>query len=445
MQKRLALLAICLGYFVTILDVTVVNVALASVQHDLAASVNGVQWIVVGYTLAFASLLLSGGTLGERFGNRRMYLIGLAGFTLFSLLCGLAPNLLGLQIFRIAQGMCAALLVPVSLGLIPELFPDSHARAKAIGIWGGVAGIGAAAGPILGGLLVSTLGWRSIFLLNIPVGILALFLTVRYMHPAEKQHPAKLDIAGQLTSVIGLGALTFILLQVNMLGLISPLTIVAVVITILGLGAFLIIERSGQNPMVPLGFFKNASFSAANLVGFFTNFAVYGWLFVISLYFQHIHHLSPLLTGLAILPWGVAVFVSSTLSGRVTANNGPRAPMLIGLSVGTLAYLTQLFLSPSLAYAWMVIPFIALGFGIAFVMPAMTVAVMGHSPKERSSTASGIVNAARQLGACFGVAILGSLIGGSNFVSGLQLGMGICMGVYALALLVTARWLRNPA
>jgi len=145
MQKRLALFAICLGYFMTILDVTVVNVALASVQHDLAASVNGVQWVVVGYTLSFASLLLSGGTLGERFGNRRMYLVGLAGFTLLSLLCGLAPNLLGLQIARILQGVSAALLVPVSLGLIPELFPDSRDRAKAIGIWGGVAGIGAAA------------------------------------------------------------------------------------------------------------------------------------------------------------------------------------------------------------------------------------------------------------------------------------------------------------
>jgi DHA2 family methylenomycin A resistance protein-like MFS transporter len=251
----------------------------------------------------------------------------------------------------------------------------------------------------------------------------------------DKEHlQAKLDLPGQLVSVVALASITFVLLEAKTLGLGSPMIVSAIVLGLVGLMAFVAIERHVTRPMVPLAFFKNRSFSAANLVGFWTNFAIYGWLFVISLYFQQVRHFSPLLTGLAILPWGAAGLVTAIFSGRVTAARGPRLPMLVGTAVGVLALLAQLPLSQTLAVGWMIVPFIAFGFGMSFTMPAMTVAVISHAPRARASTSSGIVNAGRQLGASFGVALLGGFLVTFGPVSGFRVGMLVAAGAFLLSL-----------
>ncbi len=247
------LLALCLGYFMTILDVTIVNVALVNIKERLSANVTGLQWIVDGYALVFASLLLTGGDLGDRIGRRKVFLLGLALFTLASALCSLAPSLLVLQIARAFQGLGAALLVPTSLALLNTIFPDARKRAQAIGIWAAVASIGATSGPLLGGLLVNTFGWRSIFLINIPIGILCFLLTSRSIAPSTPQGGRSLDLAGQGASVLTLGMLTFALIEGNSLGSRSPLILAAYAGSVLFFLLLLLREKTTRDPMLPFG------------------------------------------------------------------------------------------------------------------------------------------------------------------------------------------------
>jgi MFS transporter, DHA2 family, methylenomycin A resistance protein len=253
-QTLLPLLALCLGYFMTILDVTIVNVALVDIKEYLSANVTGLQWIVDGYALVFASLLLTGGALGDRRGSRTIFLIGFALFTLASTLCSLAPTLLVLQIARAFQGLGAALLVPNSLALLNTLYTEAHRRAQAIGIWAAVASIGALSGPLLGGFLVNAFGWRSIFLINLPIGILGFLLTLRSIAPSTPKARRSLDLPGQVASILALGLLTFALIEGNSLGNRSPLILAAYTGSVLFFLVLLWREKTTSHSMLPLMF-----------------------------------------------------------------------------------------------------------------------------------------------------------------------------------------------
>ena len=434
----LSLIAICLGYFMVILDTTVVTVALPTIQHQLRATVTELQWVVDGYTLVFASLLLSAGALGDRLGNKRVFLVGLVLFTGASAMCGLAPTMAVLQVARVVQGAGAALQVPASLALLNHTFSDPHERDRAIGLWGGIAGVAAAGGPIIGGLLVTTLTWRSVFFLNIPIGIVAFLLTLRFVPNVEGHRQRGLDLSAQGAAVVGLALLTLAFIQSSAWGWTSFPILGSLAGFVVAAGFFLAIERRVSSPMLPLSLFRSRTFSAANIVGLLLNFGFYGELFFMALFFQNIRGYSALITGLALLPQMGIVAFSATLSGRITGRIGPRVPMMVGLVIGGTGFLLMMLVNATISYPLIILMLMAIGFGMAFTMPAMTTAVISSASKDRSGIASGVVNASRQVGGTLGVAVLGSLVSQrATFIPGMHIALAIAGGAFLLGFLLT--------
>ena len=425
----LPLLAVSLGYFMVILDATVVNVALPSVARDLGGGVSDLQWVVDGYTLVFAGLLLSAGSLGDRLGGRRVFEGGLWLFTIASAACALAPSVPLLIAARLVQGVGAALLVPSSLALLRAAYPDASQRARAVGLWGGVAGVGAASGPVLGGLLVAAFDWRAVFVVNVPVGLLGLMLAARHLPPRTEPSKTGLDPAGQLAGTLALTLLTLGLIETSLI----PLLLFP-----FALAAFVALERRIRTPMLPLGLFRSPTFSGSSFVGLAINLGFYGQLFVISLYFQHVRGYSALETGLALLPMGVFVALSSVLSGKLTARIGPRIPMLLGLTLAAAGFFGLMAAGANTSYAVLVAPEVAIGFGMAMTMPAATAAIIEAAPADQAGIASGVLNASRQAGGAIGVALLGALVQSGGFVPGMHLAMAVAGAVFLSAAAATA-------
>lgn len=432
-----ALLVICIGYFLVILDATVVNVALPSIGRDLHGGTSDLQWVVDAYTLTFAGLLLSGGALAERLGGRRIFEAGLALFALSSAACGLSPTLGVLIGARLVQGLGAALLVPSSLVLLQAAYPTREGRSRAFGIWGAIAGIGAATGPIVGGLLVSSWSWRGVFFINLPFAAAALVLAGRFV-PVTPRRARALDLSGQLLAIAGLGLLTGALVEAGRLGWASPLVLAGFALAAASLLAFGMVERRSSDPMLPLGLFRDPSFRSGSSVGLLINLGLYGQLFVMSLYFQDIRGYSALQTGVALLPEAGLLVVASALSGRIMARSGPRLPMLIGLVVGGAGFLGVATAGAHTSYVTLIAPLAAAGFGMALTMPAATASVMEAAPGDRGGIASGVVNAARQTGSVLGVALLGTLVtGGTSFIVGLHVGLVIAAGAFFAGAAIT--------
>lgn len=439
----LSLVAVCLGYFMVILDSTIVNVALPALRHDLGADISGLQWVVDSYLLVLAAGLLSGGALADRLGARQVFQIGLGVFVLASAGCGLAMNVTMLVIARLVQGAGAALAVPASLALLRAAYQDQRARARAVGMWGGVAGIAAAAGPILGGLLVSAASWRLVFYVNVPIGVLAMVLTARSV-PAVAPRPRGIDPVAQLVGVLAVAALAFALIEGGHTGLTLPV-IIAVVLFCAAATGFVLIERAVREPMLPLGLFTNATFSAATTVGLLINLGFYGGLFVINLYLQQVRHYSAVLAGLALLPMMGVVALGSAASGRFTAHaESPRPTMLIGLFTAAAGLLGLTVADTTTPYLLLVAPLIATGFGMSFTMPAVTTAVTDSAPHDHAGLASGVINAARQLGSVIGVAILGALITNHTVIPGLRIAVITASAAFLTAGLLTLLTVRPP-
>lgn len=431
----LALLALCLGYFMVILDATIVNVAVPVLQTQLETTHTAVQWVIDGYLLAFASFLLTAGGLGDRLGNKGMFLLGLIIFTATSALCGFAPSVGILIGARVVQGIGAALLVPPSLALLNHIFEIPQERAKAIGVWASVAGVAAASGPIVGGLLINWLGWRSVFLVNVPIGIAGFLLTWRFVVRSPRLNLRGFDLPAQVVGVVALAALVFAFNDGNHIGWQQWPICGALIVCVVAVIGFILIERRAPSPMLPLELFSSPTFSGANIVGLLLNLGFYGQLFFINLFFQQIKGYSPLLTGFALLPESGMVWIASWLSGRITARTGPRLPMTLGPLLGAVGFLCMLLMDAHTPYIIVCFMLMAIGFGMAFNMPAMTTACIGAAPRERSSIASGVLNAGRQAGSALGVALLGSLVAGRGnaFVSGMHVALIIAGGVFLLA------------
>ena len=439
------LVAICVAYFMVILDTTVVNVALPTIGKSLRTTTTGLEWVVDAYSLAFGALLLLAGALSDRRGAKSVFQAGVALFAFASAACGLAPSISVLVAARVLQGVGAALAVPASLALLHASYPDQADRRRAFGVWGGVAGIAAAAGPVAGGALVAGLGWRWVFLVNLPIATAGLVLGSRYL-PALPRRTGRFDLAGQILGAAALVALTAALVEVGNSGWGS--TMVAG-----GLGAFAVfgagfvaVERTGREPMLPPSLFSSHTFSAATSVGLQINFAFYGELFVASLYLQDVHHMSPLLAGVALLPQMTMAVVGSAASGRLMARRDPRSAMLTGLVVGATGFAGVGLLGGAHAPYWpLVVPMAAAGLGMALTMPAATAAVMEAAPAGHGGLASGTLNAARQVGGVVGVALLGTLVvehaghvnraghmDHAGSVGGFGLAMGIASGAFVL-------------
>src|SRR4051812_4708005 len=395
-------LALALGYFMVILDVTVVNVALARIGRALDAGTSVLQWVVDGYTLVFAALLISGGALSDRLGARRVLLAGLALFIGASAACGLAPAAPELVAARVVQGAGAALVVPASLALVRAAYADRASRARALGLWGGIAGIAAASGPLVGGVLVTAVGWRAVFFVNVPVGAAAMALVVRRA-PDPAPQPAALDVGAQAAGALALASLTFALIEAGARGWAAPEVLIALGACLAALGAFAAVAR----PAFP----RAPGFAAGTAVGLLINLGFYGELFVLGLYFQRERGDSALTTGVALLPMLGMATAASVVSGRVMGRTGARPPMIAGLAIGAAGYAGLAAAGAGTAYPLLAAPLVAVGFGMALTMPAATAAVVESVPAERAGVASGVLNAARQVGSAIGVALLGTLGG----------------------------------
>lgn len=435
------------SFVVTQLDVTVVNVALPQIASGLSVHVSGLQWVVDAYTLPFAVLMLSAGVLGDRFGSRRAYLIGLAIFAAASLACGLAPNASTLIAARAAQGVAAALLIPSSLALLNHAASDDHSlRARAVGMWTAAGSVAIAAGPVLGGLLVATMGWRSIFLINVPLCIVGAGLTIRSVAPsAHGDATHHLDPLGQSLAIVALTALTYSVIEFRPLGIHHPLVIGGGILAVVAGIAFYLVETKSSEPMLPLGLFHLPNFSPSVIFGTIMNLTFYGMMFVLSLYLQQARGYSALGTGMAYLPLMSTFIVVNVASGVVAARTGPRLPMILGAAVTLVGYVMLSRLGPATPYVAMLLPFIVVPAGMGFAVPAMTAGVLSSIDRRRSGTASAVLNAARQTGGAIGVAIFGALVGSTpvQIVQGLKTSCLISLALLFIATMVAWKYIRR--
>jgi DHA2 family methylenomycin A resistance protein-like MFS transporter len=438
-----ALVGICLGFFVVLLDATIVNVSLPAIGSSLGGSLSDQQWILNAYTLTFAAFMLNAGAFGDRWGARQGYLGGLAIFAVATVACACAPTVAVLIAARAVQGIGAAALVPCSLALIAHRFPESRARARALGAWGGISGIGLAAGPALGGVLVDSIGWRAVFLVAVPVALVSGVMIVATVRETPRRPRPRADLRGQVLAVIALAAITaaFTTTSAHRWGNWQPLTF-----GIIGLGlavAFVMAERATNEAMLPLGMFESARFSIATAIGGLFNFGLYGTLFCLALYLEHTLHRSAQDAGLAILPLAAVVVGCATLSGHLNARFGARLPMLIGLLAGVIGagLLATCGAGTPLGA---VMAFAAIFGMIGAAMPAMTAVALDASLPGRAALGSAVLNTARQIGGLLGVAVLGSVLEPHGALPTLHVAMAIVACGYLTAALLATRISRDP-
>jgi DHA2 family methylenomycin A resistance protein-like MFS transporter len=414
-SPRLGLTAICLGFLMITLDATIVNVALGAIGNDLGGTVSTAQWIVNGYTLAFAALLLSAGALADRLGLRTGFLVGLAVFALGSAACAGATSLAELIVARVVQGAGAAALMPCSLALIAHMFPDSGDRRRALALWGGASGIGLASGPVLGGILTASLGWRAIFLVNVPIAAAAAVLLRRHVEETPR-HRQPLDLPGQIIATSGLAALTGGFIIAGSRGWDGRLTLALLAAGVASAAAFALVERAVKDPMVDPVLFRERTFSVAVALGVIFNFCLYGSIFCLAIDLHRARGLDALDTGLALLPMTIVTGVMAFLSGRLVGRIGEWPAIVVGLSAGAGGALL-ISLTPTRGVTILILSSLPVGV-TALAMPAMTALAMGHAPPERLGLASGVFNAARQTGGALGVAVLGALLtSGSGYIA----------------------------
>ncbi|MEV7618426.1 MFS transporter [Streptomyces sp. NPDC089799] len=438
------LLAVCAGYFMVILDVTVINVAVPVIGRDLSASLTGIQWITDGYTLVFAGFLLTGGALGDRLGNRRVFCWGVAVFTVASAACALAPGSAFLVVARLVEGLGAALLVPGSLALLQESYPAPDARSRAFGLWGSMAGIAASAGPLLGGLLVSTVGWRWVFLVNLPVGIACVVLTLRHVARSPRSPDRALDWPAQCAVVAGVALLTAALNEAGRRGWFDPAVLAGLGLAALAFVLFALRERLARSPALPPALLRSRAMGGGALIGLLFNFAFYGMVFTASLEFQHQRGYGALGTGLALFPAVAMTMFASVLSGRLARRTGHRPLVVSGMLLAALGLAGWAAAGLDPAYALLVVPMMAAGFGTSFALTGTTATVMGSAPPAYSGAASALFNTTRQIGSATGVALGGSLLAtATSYGTGLR----TSMAVGALAYLAAAglAWRCVPA
>ena len=396
------------------LDVTIVNVALFRISTDFGATVADLQWVVDAYTLGFAALLLSAGVgLADRWGSKRVFVAGLVGFAAASLACRLAPAPAFLNATRAIQGIGAALLVPSSLAILNDACAhDARLRARAIGIWTAAGGVAIAAGPVVGGFLLTGLGWRSIFLVNIPICALGLALTLRCVPPTQrdKRKPPSFDLAGQALAIVAMTTLIGAVIEHRPLGLTSPMVAGGGLVALGTAVAFIAIEARTASPMLPLHFFWLRGFTPAIVFGVLVNCSYYGIIFVLSLYLQRALGYSTVQAGLAFLPLTGTFIASNIASGWMVGRMGSRAPMILGGLLGALGYELLHRLGGRSTFIDMLPGFVLIPAGIGLAVPAMTTAILSSVDPARSGTASAVLNAARQVGGAIGVAVFGALV-----------------------------------
>ena len=428
------------------LDVTIVNVALPSIQRALHASVSGLQWTIDAYTLVIACLLMLSGSLGDRFGRRRVFQIGLAAFSLGSLACSLAPSLGCLIAFRGLQATGGSMLNPVAMSIIANTFTDRAGRAKAIGMWGSVAGLSLASGPVLGGLLVSATGWRSIFWINVPVGLIAIALTQRFVPESRAEQPRRLDPPGQLAVIGLLGCLTAGIIEGPRSGWGSAPIVALFAVSVLAAIALVVLESRRREPLIDMRYFRSLPFSGAALIGVVALATLGGFLFLNTLYLQDVRGYSALHAGLLTVPMAAMLGMLSPVSGRLVASRGPRLPLIVcGVLIAVGAVLL-IGLSAHTPVWYLIVAYLVYGAGAGLVSAPITNTALSGMPRDQAGVAGAIASTFRQTGGAVGVAVTGAIIAASSagFVHASHAAWAVVAGcgvmVVLLGIVSTGRW-----
>ena len=402
--------AMCFALFMVMLDNTVVNVALPSIQEDLGATISALEWTVNAYTLSFAVLLVTGGRLGDLFGRRRMFLFGVVVFAAASAFIGFSQSTAWLVAGRALQGVGAAFMMPGTLSIISNTFPPAE-RGKAIGTWAGVSALALAIGPVVGGFLVEHVSWQSIFFLNLPVAVGAVLVTL-FATPESRDEtaPPGVDVPGVAAISVGLASLVLALVEGNAWGWSSLPIVSLLTVSALALAAFVAIELRSGHPMVDFDFFRSRSFLGANVVAFIVSFAMLAMFFFIALYMQNVRGYSPLEAGVRFLPTTVVIIFAGPIAGRLADRIGPRPLMTAGLLLTSVSLFWQGHLEADTPFAFLLTPFILMGLGMGLVMSPMSTAAMNAVAATKAGVASGILSMSRMVGGTFGVAAMGALV-----------------------------------
>ncbi len=451
-RRRLLVLGICcMSLFIVGLDNTIVNVALPAIRTDLHASVSGLQWTVDAYTVVLASLLMVAGSTADRLGRRRVFQTGLLIFTAASLLCSIAPGLGWLVAFRMLQAVGGSMLNPVAMGIITNTFTDPRERARAIGVWGGVVGISLALGPVVGGALISGVGWRAIFWINIPVGLAAVVLCARFVPESKAIRARRVDPVGQLLVMTVLATLTYAIIEGASPGYTSPQIVTLFAVAGVGLVGLIGYERRRRDPLIEVRLFRSAPFAGATVIAVFAFSALAGFLFLNTLYLQDVRGLSALKAGLYTLPMAGMTFLFGPLSGRLVGSHGPR-PSLIAAGIGMLVSSLMLTrLTNTTSVAWLFTAYAIFGFGFGVVNAPITNTAVSGLPREQAGVAAAFASCSRQIGQSLGVAVVGTAatarVVGSfrlGFAEATHIGWwaiaGCSFAVLVLGIATTGRW-----
>ncbi len=457
-RRRLGILAICCtSLFIVFIDNTIVNVALPSIGREFHTTLSGLKWIVDGYTLVLASLLMLSGSMADRIGRRRVFMTGLTLFVLGSLACSLAPSLVWLVFFRMLQGIGGSMLNPVAMSIIRNTFDDDRERARAIGVWGAVVGIALALGPIMGGLLVQSVGWRSIFWVNIPIGIIAIVLAMAYIPESRAPRPRRLDPVGQVLVTAILASTTYAIIEGpgRGWGAVEILSLFAV--AVVGLVALIPYELRRHEALIEVRFFKSVPFSGATLIAVASFFAFGGFLFLNTLYLQDARGLSALRAGVDTLPMAGAIALFSSLSGRVVGRFGARPSLIVaGVAMGFGSFML-ITLSPTTSFTRLFVAYVIFGIGFGTVNVPITNTAVSGMPASQAGVASAVASTSRQIGQTLGVGIVGSALANGlsrgtlarSFASTTHLDwwlLSACGGVVlALGFLSTSTWALQTA
>jgi EmrB/QacA subfamily drug resistance transporter len=450
-RRRLVLAVCCLSVAVTGIDITIVNVALPSIAASLHASVSSLQWTIDAYTLVIACLLVLSGSLADRFGRKRVFQTGLLLFGLSSLLCGLAPGVGWLVAFRALQAVGGSMLNPVAMSIIVSVFTDRRERARAVGVWGSVIGITVATGPVLGGVLVSAAGWRSVFWVNVPVCIAAITLTHRYVPESRASRARAFDPPGQGLVIIMFASVIAATIEGPRQGWGSLSIVGLFVLTALALAGLLTVEPRRPEPLVDLRFFRSAPFSGANAIALVVSASLGGFLFLNTLYLQDIRHYSALRAGLMIIPLAVGQGVLANVSGRLVASRGARFPLVLGGALLGAGALLLIPLTARTPIAYLLTAYAVFGAGAGLVAPPITNTAVSGLPRDQAGVAGALASTGRQFGVAIGVAVTGSIVTstGPQFITASHAAWAVLGGCGIVALLLgqisTGRWAQATA
>ncbi|MER5435136.1 MFS transporter [Streptomyces sp. NPDC002588] len=440
-SRRFVLYSALVSFFLISLDGSAINVSLPAISKGIGGGMSGLQWVIDGYTLTFAAFMLSAGVFSDRLGAKRVYALGLAGFSIASAVCCMAPNLEALVAARMAQGLAAALMLPTSLALIRQAYDDQAERARAIAVWTAVGGVAIALGPVIGGAVTSAAGWRVIFLLNVPIGALGLALLSR-IAPSPRR-PAPVDIPSQLTFLLALVSVTEAVITMGHAGFTSPVPQL-LLLSALAFGVFFVLQARRAQPMVPLRILRTRSVLVTIASGFAINAVFYGMVFALGLYFQQVNGYSPVLAGAVFLPMCAVDPVGNMVVMKLEARFGARFPLVVGqilMAVGAGLMLMIDGSTPAWATALLLLP---LGFGAGLAVPPLTSTLLGGVPSELAATSAAVLNTCRQVGSCFAIALLGGLVSApAGFLRGLHTGILAGVAVLAATAAITFLFLRR--